>query len=118
MFAGDCATLCANRCWHVCYRAAIVAGHIWVPPIWVHVVYRLVMAQRFPRHIPCHPCAMNETGMTMGITTTDDRMTARYAGYDYRMTYGYEARMADIATVAPYAAMAARLAADESDGGY
>lgn len=55
---------------------------------------------------------------TMDVTTTDDRMTAGYAGFDYRMTWGYEARMADVAAVAPYAARAARLAADESDGGY
>lgn len=54
----------------------------------------------------------------MDMTTTDDRMTAAYAGRDYRRSYGYEARMADIAAVAPYAAMAARLVADESDGGY
>lgn len=54
----------------------------------------------------------------MDVTTTDDRMTAGYAGFDYRMTWGYEARMADVAAVAPYAARAARLAADESDGGY
>lgn len=118
MFAGDCATLCAMRCWHVCYRAGIVAGHIYVPPLSVHLVYVGGMTRRFPGTIRAAVVSVLETGMTMDRTSSDDLMPARWAGWDYRRSYGYSARMADVAAVAPYAAMAARVASDEAESGY
>lgn len=54
----------------------------------------------------------------MDRTSSDDLMPARWAGWDYRRSYGYSARMADVAAVAPYAAMAARVASDEAESGY